>query len=195
MEVEAPEVPIVSARRSRRTKGQCAKECHKESCKNQCECILPAAKQPTSNPSPVSHHCCINWSLRNNAAKLSKIVATWDGRGKETKKRNGMVMSMPKFTRNNSISHDIMYKYAHRDNSKWRKIGESVGKNSVLSKENSDFLCSVAIYADRANQGMTCDQIIGSIMELEPALAFMQAKNLYQRTFKKGMWANSRQGS
>lgn len=75
--------------------------------------------------------------------------------------------------------------YVCRDKSKRLKIGSKVGRKTILSEENSEFLCQVAIRADRANEGLTPADIITKIQRMQPELSERQAANHYSRSFLK----------
>jgi hypothetical protein len=49
----------------------------------------------------------------------------------------------------------------------------------MLSKENSDFLCQVAIGADRANKGLTPAQLQAIMRRLMPGMTAQQSMNQY----------------
>lgn len=76
-------------------------------------------------------------------------------------------------------------RYVSIDKSKRLKIGTKVGRKSILSEENSQFLCQVAIRADRANDGLTPADMIAKIQRVQPELTEKQAANHYSRSFLK----------
>ena len=70
-----------------------------------------------------------------------------------------------------------------QDKSKPQKIGATVGNPSLLSEQNSDLLAQVAIWYDRANEGLTPNNIRNNMLRLQPELSFEQPKTHYHKTF------------
>mmetsp|Transcript_38277 Transcript_38277/g.92336 ORF Transcript_38277/g.92336 Transcript_38277/m.92336 type:complete len:312 (-) Transcript_38277:1658-2593(-) len=63
--------------------------------------------------------------------------------------------------------------------------GARKGKNSLVSSDNREFLIQHAIRHDRANEGLSTEQIIANTMQIQPDLSRDQAKNYVVRTWKK----------
>ena len=80
-------------------------------------------------------------------------------------------MSMALFAQSVGIKKKTFEKYVHSDPNKRCTIGKSACRPSIISRENSDFMRDVAIRADRANNGLTRQEAIAHLQELEPQLS------------------------
>ena len=125
----------------------------------------------------------IQWSAPERAKALAAAVLEWDERGPATLRDDGTNMSLAHFAQAKGISEHLFQKYAHTDKKKRRTIGKASHRPTVVTTENSEFIRDIAIRADRANNGLTRQETISHIQELEPNLSRSQVTNHYQRTF------------
>ena len=75
--------------------------------------------------------------------------------------------------------------YVHKDPAKRRKLGDKIGRKSLISDETSNVLCEVAIRHDQANQGLTTAELSDKIQLVAPKLSYKQVTNYRTRTFRK----------
>ena len=59
-----------------------------------------------------------------------------------------------------------------------------MGRNSLVTPVNTEFLIQYTIRADRANDGLAPSSVIENTLQLHPELTYQQAKNFTARTFK-----------
>ena len=71
---------------------------------------------------------------------------------------------------------------AQNYSSKRRKIGGRVGKPSVVSASNVEFAVHHTIRADLANEGITVANFAWALLQLQPELNPIQARNYTYRT-------------
>ena len=121
-----------------------------------------------------------NWS---NNTLLEAAVEEWDAKGRSTKDTQGRPLSIAKFAGSKGINPSTLYKYGRKEKSKRHKIGKQVGRMPVVSGENTSFLGDVVVRCDRANNGLTRQEAISTLQELEPDLSRKQATNFFNRTF------------
>ena len=85
--------------------------------------------------------------------------------------------SKKSFALSKGIMPSTFQKYSHNDTSKRRKIGERVGKPSVVSAYNVEFAVQHTIHAYPANEGLTAADVVWAILQLQPELKTIQARN------------------
>jgi hypothetical protein len=56
--------------------------------------------------------------------------------------------------------------YVHEDPTKRIAIGARVGRQSIVSDEDKEFMVQLAVRADRANQGLTSKELAQNLMQL-----------------------------
>ena len=59
-----------------------------------------------------------------------------------------------------------------------------VGKPSVVSSYSVGFAVQHTIHADRANEGLTAADVARALLQLQPELKPIQARNYTYRTFR-----------
>jgi hypothetical protein len=57
-------------------------------------------------------------------------------------------------------------KYAHDDHSKRLNIGSNVGRPSIVTEEDREFMVQTIVRSDRANQGMRCSDAVNNLVRL-----------------------------
>ena len=116
--------------------------------------------------------CWLNWG-KNKIEKLKRLVEKWD---KATKDPGG-------FSKTKNIKFKLFKKHTCSDNSKRITTVTRSGRNAVISEDNSDVLCEVAIWADRTNDGLVPTKVINYMQELQPCILFQQLNNKHYLPF------------
>ena len=111
---------------------------------------------------------------------MSDAVHEWDNARPLMDK---VPISMNLFDTQKGIPTATLHDCAVSDKKKRKPSGGHVGRPSILSNHQFKVLCQVAIWADRANQGLTPAQLQAKMQTLTPGITMKQAQN-HQRTFK-----------
>ena len=78
--------------------------------------------------------------------------------------------------------------YAHDNHSKRLQIGSKVGRPSVVTEEDREFVVQSIIRSDRANEGMRCGDAIANLVSLtedtSKPLSHPQASNYVYKTLR-----------
>ena len=119
----------------------------------------------------------MNWS---KDPRMSDAVPEWDNARPLI---DGVPISMNLFATQKGIPKATFHDYAVSDKKKRKPSGGHVGRPSILSNHQSEVLCQVAIWADRANQGLIPAQLQAKMQTLTPDITMKQAQN-HQQTFK-----------
>ena len=82
------------------------------------------------------------------------------------------------------IMHSTLQKYAQNVASKRSKIGGRFGKPSVVSSFNAEFAVHHTIRSDRSNEGLTAADVARALLQMQPELKTIQARNYIYHTFK-----------
>ena len=96
-----------------------------------------------------------------DAAIMTAAVAFYD-----KKKRQGDPWAKSAVAKKFGIPRRSFANYANDDLSKRFKIGSKVGRPSLVSEEDHEFLVELIIRADRANEGLTSREIIHILVSL-----------------------------
>jgi hypothetical protein len=118
-----------------------------------------------------------NWSKDPALAEAVKLY--WSSRA------DGKPRTVQQIAREAGIPPGTLGNYINSDPTKRRKLGGQVGRKSILTEENSEFLCQVAIRADRANKGLTPAEVQANMRRLVPGMTELQSRNAYYHKFLK----------
>ena len=83
------------------------------------------------------------------------------------------------------IPHQTFQKYATADKSKRQKLGGQVGRRSLVTKSNAEFIIQHSIRHYRANTARQVREIVSNLGQLHPELSREQVSNYYHNTLKK----------
>ena len=78
--------------------------------------------------------------------------------------------TVKQIARDAGIPPGTLGNYINSDPTKRRQLGGQVDPKSLLTNENSEFLCQVAIRADRANKGLTPAEVQANMRRLVPGM-------------------------
>jgi hypothetical protein len=118
-----------------------------------------------------------NWS--KDPALSTAVKLYWSTRDQDKPP------SQQDIARDFGIPQGTFGNYVNTNASKRRELGGQTGPKRMLSKENSEFLCQVAIHADRANKGLTPAQLQAHMHHLMPGMMAQQSMNQYYHSFLK----------
>lgn len=146
-------------------------------------CAPPAPKKAKHAPSvkPAAKASRTNWGVGSALKKLTMAVVNWDARPPDEKSS----ADLKSFAAVADIPYDTFKHYVYADKAKRRKLGKSTGPPRLVSKEDSALLADVARRRDRANDGMSCAQLIDALQDLMPALGRKQAENASRRCVRR----------
>ena len=142
----------------------------------------PAAKAARKDPPSIFIAPAKPPSTRTDWSKDSRMhdaVDEWD-----KIRLTANPPSRALFAKSKNIDVKTVGAYAHSDPKQRRALGSKMGKKSLVTAENAEFLVQFAIRSDRANEGRTIAQIIEQLMALQPELSMEQASNWAYRTFR-----------
>ena len=94
-------------------------------------------------------------------------------------------LSLLKFAHSKGISPYTFQNYVCKDEVKRRKVDVQAGRKSIVSANNTDFLADVFVRTDQANDGLTCQESISTLQDIDPKLTLIQAQRYFGRTFFK----------
>ena len=137
-----------------------------------CQASPPKEKTTTWN----------NW-LKNNTDDLEKAIKEWDGIGPGAKGTQGKPLSLFKFAHYKDILPYTFQNYACKDKEKRQKVGMQVGQKAIVSFNTTALLADIIFCAERDNDGLTRQEPISTLQELEPNLTWIQAQQYSDRTF------------
>ena len=122
-----------------------------------------------------------NWAYGEKAGQLEKAVHDWDA-GNHYDEFNGMELSLVRFANRRGIPPHTFQKYAHKDKSKRRALGSSMGNPTTMSVDEQEFIAQVTARADRGNDPKSRKETIDCMQELRPTLRRKQLENHWDRT-------------
>ena len=110
---------------------------------------------------------------------MGEAVKEWD-----IFKNSVVAPSKKYFALSKGIMPSTFQKYAHNDARKRRKIGGRVGKPSVVSASNVEFIVQHTICANCSNEGLTIANVARALLQLQSELNQIQARNCIYCTLK-----------
>ena len=102
-----------------------------------------------------------------------------------TKDAPGKLLSLFKLAHYKGILPYTFQKYACKDKAKRQKDGVQAGRKSIISDNNTAFLAGIFVRADRSNDGLTRQEFISTLQELNPKLTCIQAQQYFNQTLFK----------
>ena len=107
---------------------------------------------------------------------MKKAIDAWQNKDPEYYyDENGKPKTSDCFSTQFGIPTRTFHKYVLGPVEKRRKLGRSVGKNPIMSKESQAFVSDVLARSDRANEGKNRKEVIEIIQDLQPSLSRCQA--------------------
>ena len=123
-----------------------------------------------------------NWSVGNAAINLGKAVTDWDENIGDALDNNGEKRSLQVFCNVVEIPYNTFKQYVCSNKDKRRVVGDSVGRQPLLRKDQQDFVADVLARRDRGNDGAAPSEAIELVIELMPELTVAQATRHFNRT-------------
>ena len=123
-----------------------------------------------------------NWGVGAAAIKLGKAVTDWDEKIGEALDKNGEKRSLQVFCNVVEIPYNTFKHYVSSEKDKPRVVGDSVGRQPLLRKDQQDFVADVLARRDRGNDGAAPSEAIELVIELVPELTVAQETRHFNRT-------------
>ena len=94
-------------------------------------------------------------------------------------------LSLFKFAHSKGILTYTFQKYGCKDKAKRKKVDVQARRKSIVSANNTYFLARIVVCAEWANYGLTCQDSISTLQELDPKLTWIQTQQYFNWKFFK----------
>ena len=129
--------------------------------------IIKAAASTAKAPGVKK--CRTNWSLKENAERMSKAVNGWPAY-----KAANPTFSMEGYAKSLNINPVTLSKYISGE----RVLGKGQGRPGILKSDEATFITDVVRRYDRGRDGLTPAGVISLVASVKPNLSEKQANNL-----------------
>ena len=124
----------------------------------------------------------VNYGQGFAKENLEQAIMEWDKKCGRSLHSNGEERSMECFAGVIGIPYNTFQKYSRSKVDNRRDTGQSVGKISLITKENQGFVADVLARKDRGNDGSNREEAIDLVHDLLPHLNRRQARQSFTRT-------------